>query len=212
MTAIVTCGPSFEPVDEVRRLTNFSTGELGTLLSRSLFRAGHETLCFRGVAATHGGSLEGINVRPFTTNEDLARQLLELSLTCQPSAIFHAAALSDFRVARVVNKLGQELHSKKISSRESRLTLELEPSFKLIHHLRSWFPQSKIVGWKYELEGTTQDALSRVQSQIVENHTNACIINGHGYGEGFGFYEPNHPLQHFPTKPELCEFLTKWIK
>ena len=29
MKVIVTCGPSYEPVDEVRRITNFSTGELG---------------------------------------------------------------------------------------------------------------------------------------------------------------------------------------
>jgi deoxyribose-phosphate aldolase len=33
MRVIVTCGPSYEPIDEVRRLTNFSTGELGTLLN-----------------------------------------------------------------------------------------------------------------------------------------------------------------------------------
>jgi phosphopantothenoylcysteine synthetase/decarboxylase len=27
MKVIVTCGPSYEPIDQVRRLTNFSTGE-----------------------------------------------------------------------------------------------------------------------------------------------------------------------------------------
>ena len=41
MKVIVTCGPSYEPIDEVRRLTNFSTGELGVLLSNHLARAGH---------------------------------------------------------------------------------------------------------------------------------------------------------------------------
>ena len=37
---IVTCGPSYEPIDEVRRITNFSTGELGILLANRLTRAG----------------------------------------------------------------------------------------------------------------------------------------------------------------------------
>jgi phosphopantothenoylcysteine decarboxylase/phosphopantothenate--cysteine ligase len=41
MKVIVTCGPSYEPIDQVRRLTNFSTGELGVLLSDELARAGH---------------------------------------------------------------------------------------------------------------------------------------------------------------------------
>jgi len=35
---IITCGPSYEPIDEVRRLTNFSTGELGVQLSDSVIR------------------------------------------------------------------------------------------------------------------------------------------------------------------------------
>ncbi|HVY71907.1 MAG TPA: phosphopantothenoylcysteine decarboxylase, partial [Verrucomicrobiae bacterium] len=38
MKVIVTCGPSYEPIDEVRRLTNFSTGELGVLLAEELAR------------------------------------------------------------------------------------------------------------------------------------------------------------------------------
>ena len=40
MKIIVTCGPSYEPIDEVRRITNFSTGELGSRLARALARAG----------------------------------------------------------------------------------------------------------------------------------------------------------------------------
>lgn len=34
---IVTFGPAYEPVDEVRRITNFSTGELGSTLSAASF-------------------------------------------------------------------------------------------------------------------------------------------------------------------------------
>ena len=36
MNCIVTCGPTYEPLDEVRRLTNFSTGRLGTELANYL--------------------------------------------------------------------------------------------------------------------------------------------------------------------------------
>ena len=42
--ALVTCGPAFEPIDEVRRITNQSTGELGSLLSETLAGANFEVL------------------------------------------------------------------------------------------------------------------------------------------------------------------------
>ena len=36
MKCIVTAGPTYEPLDKVRRLTNFSTGQLGTELANHL--------------------------------------------------------------------------------------------------------------------------------------------------------------------------------
>ena len=81
MRAIVTCGPSYEPIDEVRRLTNFSTGELGTILAAALARAGVETLCLRGVAATwpelpHGATVTFTAVEQHADcRKELARQL-----------------------------------------------------------------------------------------------------------------------------------------
>jgi phosphopantothenoylcysteine synthetase/decarboxylase len=44
--ALVTCGPAYEPIDGVRRITNESTGEIGTILSESLSAFGFEVLAF----------------------------------------------------------------------------------------------------------------------------------------------------------------------
>ena len=41
MNCIVTAGPTFEKLDQVRRLTNFSTGRLGTELANYLTDQGH---------------------------------------------------------------------------------------------------------------------------------------------------------------------------
>ena len=54
--ALVTCGPAYEPIDEVRRITNQSTGELGSLLSETLARANFEVLCLRGEMAVYPSS------------------------------------------------------------------------------------------------------------------------------------------------------------
>ena len=54
MQCIVTAGPTFEPLDKVRRLTNFSTGRLGSELANFLAARGHETWAATGKADEAG--------------------------------------------------------------------------------------------------------------------------------------------------------------
>src|ERR1017187_6048830 len=55
MQCIVTAGPTYEPLDEVRRLTNFSTGRLGSELVNFLAARGHEATLLIGQQATYRG-------------------------------------------------------------------------------------------------------------------------------------------------------------
>src|SRR5215210_5047439 len=161
MKIVVTCGPSYEPIDEVRRITNFSTGELGILLSNRLARAGHEVLCFKGVGAVCPLEVTAARVIPFTTNDHLQGLLHRTAEESRPGAVFHTAALSDFKVAKVSTSDERPLDSPKISSRQGAIRLTLEPARKLIAGLRALFPHALIVGWKYELNGARDAAISQ---------------------------------------------------
>ena len=194
MKIIVTCGPSYEPIDEVRRITNFSTGQMGSRLARTLASAGHEVTCFKGVAATTKEHVEPARLVTFTTNDDLATQLETLPAREDVGAVFHAAALADFKIFWERDGL------KKISSRAGAVTLQLVPSGKVIHELRELFPKAKIVGWKYELDGSPKDVQAKAAQQIAECGTNACIVNGTAYGRGYGVCEPKKPLAHIADK------------
>jgi phosphopantothenoylcysteine synthetase/decarboxylase len=212
MKVIVTAGPSFEPVDAVRRLTNFSTGELGVLLSNQLVRDGFEVFCLRGVAATYTGALENCRHRPFSTNDDLLAQLTDLGRAHDIAAVFHAAALCDFRVKRVEDAAGQRLDSSKIDSASGALTLHLEPAPKLIGELKTLFPRATLVGWKYELNGTRKDALARAWRQIESNRTDACVLNGAAWGSGFAVCVPPGKIHELHDKAELARFLAGWLR
>lgn len=212
MKVIVTCGPSYEPVDEVRRITNFSTGELGVLLSTAFAGAGFETICLRGVAATHAPTPAGATVLPFTTNDDLAEQLRAMGEKGDVAGVFHAAALCDYRVRRIDDAHGQEVSGAKIASRSGALTIQLELATKLIAHLREWFLNSLLVGWKYELDGAPAEAIGKAHRQVIENHTDACIVNGRAYGDGFGFVLSSGCLGHLGNKERLCAFLVSWLE
>jgi phosphopantothenoylcysteine synthetase/decarboxylase len=201
--AVVTCGPASAPIDSVRRITNFATGEIGSILSRAFLEAGWDVICLRGKGSTFP-SPESIDVRAFSTNDSLADLLHALPRT--PNAIFHAAALCDFQVASIEGVAGM----KKIPTRDGALTLHLEPAPKILPRLREWFPQAFIVGWKYELDGDRSEALAKGATQIRECHTNACVVNGAAYGEGFGILFPDGTLTEVADKRGLAAALVDY--
>ncbi|HRI13013.1 MAG TPA: phosphopantothenoylcysteine decarboxylase [Verrucomicrobiota bacterium] len=209
MRLLVTFGPGHEPIDQARRLTNMSTGRLGTQLANAFLEAGWDVHCLRGEGASYLGRLHATEVEAFTTNDDLASRLERIARLRQVDAVFHAAALCDYRVARVVNAAGASISSPKIASRDGRLTLELEPATKILPQLRGWFPNACIVGWKYELAGTRNEALAKAWRQLRDCASDACVLNGVAYGDGFGLCTSDGSLVHCPDAARLSELLIR---
>lgn len=209
MLAVITTGPASAPIDEVRHITNFATGEIGALLAESLASQGIEPLLFRARGATHTAVPQGALLHEFTTNQDLTRQLEELSTTRTPDirAVFHAAALSDYAVTAARGPDGSLAHARKIPGDLPQIHLVLEPVAKILPRLRGWFPRAWIVGWKYELEGTREEAVEAARTQLAAQRTDATILNGAAYGPGFGLLEDEKSPVHFATKREVAQFL-----
>ena len=211
MNVVVTWGPSFEPIDEVRRLTNFSTGQLGVMLAETLATAGFSVTCLKGSMATHPGPAAPCQVELFDTNDDLLQRLRRLAGSQTIGALFHVAALCDYRVKEVQDEAGRVCHSPKLASRSGALTLSLEPATKVIAQLRDLFPRSRLVGWKYELAGDFEQAMARAQRLLIECRTDACVLNGRAYGPGFAFCRPGQPAQPCADKGELVRLLAQWL-
>jgi len=212
MKVIITCGPSHEPIDGARRMTNMSTGRLGMTLANALTDAGHEVICLKGEGSTFAGPMRAARAEMFGTNDDLARQLESLSRSADIGAVFHAAALCDYRVEQVLNGSGEEIASEKFATRDGRLHLVLAPATKVLPKLRGWFPKARIVGWKYELAGTREDAFARAWKQVRDCQTDACVLNGAAYGDGFAFCRADGGVETRPDTPGLCALLGGWLE
>ena len=214
MNCIVTAGPTYEPLDDVRRLTNFSTGRLGTELANFLVARGHRVTLLVSAQATYGGERRAQQIKIFTTSADLRQQLHALSAKGM-NAVFHAAAVGDFQFGRVQLKSPDgkltPVKSKKIPTREGILLVELVPTPKIISDLRGWFPSAKIVGWKFEAEGRRPDAIRAADQQLGSYKIDATVANGPAYGEGFGIIT-RRGHKHLADPPRLFDALEKLMQ
>jgi len=208
---ILTCGPAAVPLDEVRRITNHSTGRLGIYLANALTEAGFSVECLIGRGRTCDTSLKCAKVEWFHTNEDLLQLLREAAARGPATAVLHAAALSDYKVESVTNGEGKSLPCGKIPSDETRIVITLRRAEKILPRLRELFPQAFIAGWKYELEGSRDDALKKSWEQIANSHTDACILNGRAAGEGFLFCSKDRTMTLLPDLPSLSRHFIPFL-
>ena len=214
MKCVVTAGPTYEPLDKVRRITNFSTGRLGTELANFLAGRGHDVILLIGEMATWGGPRQARDVRKFTTSQNLADMLRGLAGQ-GVDAVFHAAAVSDFGAGKSYRRSGDgelaEIKAGKIGTRDGSLLVELVPTAKIISQLREWFPEASLVGWKYEVDGSREDAIAKARQQIVECRTDGCVANGPAYGLGFGVVTEKREAMHYRGMDALFEGLERLV-
>ena len=206
MRIVITGGPASEPIDQVRFITNQSTGELAVKLAQKFSAAGHQVELFLGRGAI--SRLE--TAKRFQTNEDLHRLLSEVAQRDHVQAVFHAAALSDFGVGQTLVS-GRISEAAKISSDAESIELRLVPKPKLIRGLRDLFGSAYIVGWKFELEATSMEVVQEGVRQIELSRTNACVVNGSAFGPGFGFCTGRGLVRTLATKDALADWLVKLV-
>ncbi|MBZ0166528.1 MAG: hypothetical protein K8I00_06945 [Candidatus Omnitrophica bacterium] len=140
---LITCGPTWVPIDAVRVISNISTGELGQTLARECQQRGANVTVFEGPVENRLQEHQ-ITVRPFKYYEELMA-LIRLELVEDKKhydAIFHAAAVSDYMISNPLRE--------KIKSDQTDIHLDLIPLPKLIRSLRKISPDSLLVGFKLE--------------------------------------------------------------
>lgn len=212
MKCLVTAGPTYEPLDQVRRLTNFSTGHLGIELANFLTNRGHDVVLLLSESASYQGERQAREVITFSTTHDLEQKLATFS-GGNLGAVFHAAAVSDFAFGKIWSRTAagalEEIKSGKIATRDGALLAELVPTPKIIQRLRAWFPEAKLVGWKYEVEGDRDRVRRAAEAQLRECRTDACVVNGPGYGAGFGLVTGANEWMAWATREALFAALTR---
>jgi len=163
-TAWVTAGGTSEPVDDVRVLTNLSTGRFGCAIAAALAEQGVQTTLFLAERST-APVPQGVTVIRFGSADDLDAKL---SQSPSPDLLFMAAAVSDYRPERVEGK---------IRSHADELILRLVRNKKILPTLSTRHPQTQVIGFKLLSRVSTDELLDTARGQIASCGTAACVAN-----------------------------------
>ncbi len=96
MRFLVTAGPTREPLDPVRYLSNRSSGRMGHAVAAALRDAGHEVVLVRGPVAS--APPDGVEVHDVETADEMLAACLEAWPRCD--GVFGVAAVADYRPKR----------------------------------------------------------------------------------------------------------------
>ena len=171
--ALVTAGPTREPIDPVRVVTNHSTGTMGFALAESLRdRGAHVTLVSGPTLLETPGGIERIDV---TTADDMYEACLAYS---EADCVFMAAAVADYAPASPADS--------KLKKTGEELTITFRRTPDTLAELgRQKRPGQLLVGFAME----THDCLDSARGKLRAKNLDWIVLNnvledGAGFGIG----------------------------
>ncbi|MCE2865064.1 MAG: bifunctional phosphopantothenoylcysteine decarboxylase/phosphopantothenate--cysteine ligase CoaBC [Cryomorphaceae bacterium] len=169
---LITAGPTREPLDPVRYLSNHSTGKMGFALAAAALQAGHEVLLITGPTQqelTHP-NLKLIHIE---TAEELLEQV-QANWSWATAGIF-SAAVADYRVAEVA--------SEKIKKSAAQMELTLVKNPDVLAWAAAHKNEQIVVGFALETNNSEENALMKLRSKKLDY----IVLNEQQNGvSGFG--------------------------
>ncbi|MBT8483929.1 MAG: phosphopantothenoylcysteine decarboxylase [Phycisphaerae bacterium] len=179
---LITAGPTSEPVDAVRSITNRSSGRLGVALARAAIAAGHPTTLLLGPIAGPAPTAEPVGVdqtaenaadqnstrlavHRFTTTAELQHTLA--ATWPDHDVLIMAAAVADFRPV--------PSRETKIRRSKDGFVLHLEPTPDLLAELASTTrPDQTLIGFALEPRAGLLDA---AREKMTRKGVDAIVAN-----------------------------------
>lgn len=161
---IVTAGGTQEPIDDVRVITNKSSGKMGIYIAEEAHRRGAKVTLIRGNTSVEPGYDFFKDLRIESVN-DLFSMIKKNAKS--NDIIIHAAAVSDFSVDKI---------NKKISSGK-KLSIKLKPTIKIINQIKKINKKIKLVGFKVESKVSKKQLVDRAYSKLKESKADLMVAN-----------------------------------
>jgi phosphopantothenate-cysteine ligase len=175
MKILITSGGTTEYIDDVRVLTNISTGKLGAIIAETFLKDGHDVFFIHG--------RNSILPNPYYNDERLwfidvkdTKDLMEKMERYVPKAdvIIHAMAVSDFTFNRE--------NPVKVKSNDADAFIDymrdnIRKTPKVISYIKKWNPEAYLVGFKFEVGASYRELVNLGYESIDKNGCDMVVTN-----------------------------------
>ena len=161
LNVVITAGPTREPIDPVRYISNRSSGKMGFALAEASVELGAQVVLVAGPTACRAsGHIERIDVE---TAQDMAEAVKSKLTGCH--IFISAAAVADYRVKAVADQ--------KIKKTTDELTLSLTRNPDILSGVASSPERPFTVGFAAE----TENLLENAQSKLLRKGLDMVLAN-----------------------------------
>ncbi|MDO4728793.1 MAG: bifunctional phosphopantothenoylcysteine decarboxylase/phosphopantothenate--cysteine ligase CoaBC [Bacteroidota bacterium] len=169
---IVTAGPTYEAIDPVRFIGNYSSGKMGFEIAQCLAEKGAEVTLISGPTSLEirHQNINRINVRSASEMYDQAHQIFD-----QVNIVVAAAAVADYRPKNIAQQ--------KIKKNSDTFVLELEKNKDILADLGKRKTNQILVGFALETQNEIDNAISKIKRKNLD----FIVLNSlNDSGAGFG--------------------------
>tara|TARA_B100000925_G_scaffold5531_1_gene3956 strand:- start:1814 stop:3040 length:1227 start_codon:yes stop_codon:yes gene_type:complete len=168
---LVTAGPTREPLDPVRFISNYSSGKMGYAISLVAKQLGAEVTLISGPTSLN--KLDGIDTTYVETSDQMITAVRDkISNT---KIFISTAAISDYHPVKYSKS--------KYKKSSDRLTIEFERGTDILQMIAEQYPDIFTVGFAAETENLLENATKKLQSKKID----MIVANIANYEKNIGF-------------------------
>jgi phosphopantothenoylcysteine decarboxylase/phosphopantothenate--cysteine ligase len=177
---LVTAGPTYEEIDPVRFIGNYSSGKMGYAIAQSLLDHGADVYLVSGptnLTLAH----PNLNIFPVKSAAEMFDKSVELFPATDCSIL--SAAVSDFKPV--------ETHSRKVKRGKDNLVIELQPTRDIAAELGNTKKEHQLlVGFALETDNEMENAKNKLTRKNLD-----CIVLNSLKDKGAGFQTDTNKIK-----------------
>lgn len=174
-------------IDQVRSITNHSTGRLGTLIAESFLTQGDQVTLITTQSAVKPAAHPNLTIQIIENVQDLLETMQ--SLVKIHDVLIHSMAVSDYTpiymtgfdqitasqdLTEFLNKTNDQ---GKISSKDEYQVLFLKQTPKIISQVKKWNPDIHLIGFKLLVDVSKEELLSVARASFIKNKAEIIVAN-----------------------------------
>ncbi len=171
---LVTAGPTYEPIDPVRFIGNWSSGKMGFEIAKASAHRGADVILISG--PTHLSTPKNVKRINVITSDEMFDEVLKVY--DQVDVVIMASAVADYSP---VQKFERKLKKEDLNT--EFVEIKLKKTKDILKYLGEHKKERILIGFALE----TDSAIENATQKLKQKNLDFIVLNMPGEGSGFGY-------------------------